>query len=552
MRLPPRIALALVLGATTCTPDKPVKPPEPPVVVEAPPRPPRLVVMIVIDQLPSWSFDVQRTALDGGIARMLSDGAYWPRARYPYATTNTAPGHATIATGTTPHDHGIVANRWFDREAGRRVEAAEDASKPVWDPVTGDRSERGVSNARLLVDGLADALHAARPSARAVSIAWKPRAAVLQLGRGPDLALWFDGKVGAMTTSAAFADVVPPWLGDLAKRSIADPARHATWQPMDARVAKLSGRPDDAPDEANPVGLSHVYPYDADDTPAPNDALSSMPLAHTITVDAAIAAIEHEHLGADEVPDVLAVSFSAHDHAGHAWCQESWERVDHLLHIDRELARLFEHLDETLGEGAWSAALTSDHGTLPSRVLLAERGITSTLYFTEDIAKWANDVAVGLLGPGTWVLGVTTVDVTMTTAFGKRSETDRDRVLDAIRTDLLARGIGTVVRTDRNPATCTGDDLAAMICHSIHPRHSGDLYLVSKEWDLVNDDRSECSAHGSPWIYDREVPIIVMGSGVRPGARSEAPSMLQVAPTIAALLGVPPPSHAHQPALPLD
>lgn len=542
-------ALALVSGLCTCNPDEPSKPPEP--VMAIPPAPPRLVVMIVIDQLPSWSFDAQRTALDGGIARMLEHGAYWPRAAYPYATTNTAPGHATLATGTTPNEHGIVGNRWFDRALGRKIEVADDPATPVWNPVTGDRSERGVSSKRLLVDGLADALHAARPDARAVSIAWKPRAAVLQLGRKPDLAMWFDGKAGAMTTSAAYADAVAPWIGALAQASLRDPARTTAWQPLDARTAQLSGRPDDAVDESDPLGLDHVFPHDASTTPVPNDALAWMPLANTMTVDAAIAAVDNLALGRDDVPDVLAVSFSAHDLAGHSWCQESWERIDHLRRIDREIGRLFEHLDVTVGRDAWAAVLTSDHGTMPSRALLRERGTTSTLYFTEDIATWVNEAASKILGPGTWVLGVTTVDVAMSDAFAKRSLAERTRVLDAVVADLLRRGLGTVVRTDARTETCEGDDVAAMVCRSIHPQNSGDLYVAAKQWDVLNDDHTECSAHGSPWAYDREVPIVVMAPGVHAGARTETPSMLQIAPTIAALLGVPPPSHARQRALAL-
>jgi predicted AlkP superfamily pyrophosphatase or phosphodiesterase len=548
-------ALVLAITTATCEPQSTTTPPGPePAVTPSKPAVPRpkLVVLLVIDQLPSWSFDAQRDALDGGIARMLEHGAYWPRAAYPYATTNTAPGHATIGTGTTPHEHGIVGNRWVDRGLGRMVEVADDPSVPIWDPLTGLAGKRGASSMRLKVDGIADALAATKTGARSVSIALKPRAALLQLGRRPDLAIWFDGGSGAMTTSAGFAEAVPPWLAELARTSTKDPARTQPWTPLDARVAKLSGRPDDAPDEAAPKGMGRVFPHDASKASSPNDALTWTPYATALTIDTAIAAVDQVALGRDDVPDVLAVSFSAHDLAGHLWCQESWERVDHLLRIDRELGRLFEHLDATVGRDAWAAVLTSDHGTIPSRALLKERGQSSTLHVNVDIAKWANEAASTILGPGTWVLGVTTFDVTMTEAFRARSEADRDRALDTVTAELLRRGLAVAVRTDRRASACTGDDVAALVCRSIHPGHSGDIYIAAKQWDIVNDDTGECSVHGSPWAYDREVPIVVMAPGVRSGTRAQQPSMLQVAPTLAALLGVAPPVHAKAAPLPLE
>ncbi|MBC8069657.1 MAG: alkaline phosphatase family protein, partial [Deltaproteobacteria bacterium] len=189
----------------------PTAKPEP--VVPAPVAlPPKLVVLVVIDQLPSWSFDVQQRALDGGIARLIREGVYFPRALYPYAATHTAPGHATIGTGVPPSVHGVVANRWLDAASGKMVEVDEDASAPVLDPRGGPPQAYGISNAHLEVDGLAETLHAARPGAQAIAIGMKGRAAGHMLGRQPDLALWFDPTVGALTSSTHFVQALPAWV----------------------------------------------------------------------------------------------------------------------------------------------------------------------------------------------------------------------------------------------------------------------------------------------------------------------------------------------------
>lgn len=509
---------------------------------------PRLVVLVVIDQLPSWSFDADRIALDGGIARLLAGGSYWARAEYPYATTHTAPGHATIGTGTTPSVHGIVANRWYDAAAGRRIEVDEDPKVSDFDPRGGQaRAPGGVSNHRLRVSGIADALHLAHPTGRAVAIGWKSRAAVTVLGQRPDIALWFDNDASALTTSTAFAERLPAWVSTLAAATPKDWSTQ-TWSTLDpARVARTAGRPDDNPDEGDPWGLGRVFPHAAADSKSPVKALAFMPAANTLLVDAALAAIDGESLGADATPDVLAVTFSPHDFAGHAWCQESWERVDHLLRIDRELDRLFDALDAKVGVGQWAAVLTSDHGALPSR--LRADGTSPPFFFNEDLARRAEEVAQGVLGPGDWVLGATVTELSMTAAFRQRTSAEQDRTKDAIVAGLRALGLAWVGRTDQVPSECRGDDIDAMVCKSVHHGHSGDVYFVAPQGALINDEHTECTAHGSPWDYDRQVPIVVMGPGYAVGTRTERPSMLSVAPTVIALLGAPPPDHARTPAL---
>ncbi len=545
MRIRAKIALAALLGLVQCRPAPGSPPPsataraEP----EHAPAAPRLVVLLVIDQLPSWSFDPQHRALSGGIARLVREGAYWPRARYPYATTNTAPGHATLATGTTPSVHGIVANGWYDRAQGRRIDVDDDPTAPTIDPRNGAASGEGRSNVRLEAPGIAEALHAAHPTGRAIAIGWKSRAAMLVLGQRADLPLWFDTDAAAMTTSTAFTQALPRWVTDFARAHPA-PADIPPWTPLDDRVAALASHPDDAPDEGNPQKMGRVFPHSLAGTHPRMWALGATPAANTLLVDAAIAALEGEALGADDAPDVLAITFSSHDYAGHAWCQESWERVDHLLRIDRDLTRLFDALDARLGADGWAAVLTSDHGTIPSRTRIREAGHTPTLARIETIAEAAKKAAAAVLGPGEWVLGVSPLGVAMTHAFHGRDAAERGRTLDAIVAAVRREPLAFVERSDALVDACDGDGTPALVCRSLFPARSVDIYTVPLQWGVIDDTGDECSVHGTPWAYDREVPIIVRGPGFVAGRRDEQPSTLTVAPTLAALLGVPPPAYA--------
>lgn len=514
----------------------------------ASPRP-KLVVLIVIDQLPSWSFEHDRGELDGGIAELLRRGTLWPRARYPYATTNTAPGHATIGSGTTPSVHGVIANRWFVE--GKRVGVDRDDGVAQFTVADGAQRQGGASAHRLQTPGIADALHAASPTGKAVAIAWKPRAAVLVTGQHPDLALWFDAEQGAMTTSTAYTDRLPPWVAALAQ---AHPATTLLqpWRLDDPdRLARMTGHGDDQDGEGDPFGLGHRFPHDPMTSPVPLEALGSLPAANGLLVDTAIAAIDGEQLGRDEVPDLLALSFSPHDYAGHAWCQESWERSAHLLDIDRGVARLLAALDARVGAENYAVVLTSDHGALPSRALAAAQGRAAPLVLTGTLVALVERTITEVLGPGPWVDGATTTELTLSAAFHGQPPAQREAAMARALAALREAGLAWVGGIDAMSQPCDdGDDLPALACRSVFAPHSGDIYMIAPEHALLDDEIGECTAHGSPWSYDREVPILVAAPGRTAAAqRDEVPSMLQLAPTLADLLGVPPPAAARATSL---
>lgn len=517
-------------------------------------EPVRLVVLVVVDQLPSWSFDPMVAELDGGLHEIVTRGRYHPRARLPYAGTHTAPGHATLGTGATPAVHGIVANRWWDPAAGRMVACEDDPAHPSFDPRTQAADGAGISNHNLAVEGLADALHRHHgAAARAVAIGIKSRAAAHVLGRDPDVALWFDPDERAMTTSTAFAERLPAWVVAFAAER-GDPTAVGVWTPSDpARVAALAGGPDDAPGEADPFGLGHTFPHDVARSPAPAMAFGETPAANTLVVDTALAAIEGEALGVDDVPDLLAITFSAHDFAAHAWCQESWERVDHLLGIDRDLARLLAELDRRIGRDRYAVVLTSDHGATPSVERSQAAGRSARRIMLAEIEAAAERGAASVLGAGDWIVGTNVLGLSLSADAGQRPAAERDRVLAAVVEQLRTiPDMAFAGRVDQLAGDCDArEGLARLACSSLVSGRSGDVYFAAAPLSLVNDDFAECTAHGSPSAHDREVPLAIAAPGIAAGRVDDEVTTLQVAPTIAALLGMPPPAAARAPAIAL-
>jgi hypothetical protein len=514
----------------------------------AAPSKPRLVVLIVIDQFPSWAFAKQKSLFTGGIARLLREGAFVPDAELPYASTFTAVGHATISTGAWPRVSGIVGNYWFRRAEGRDHPAEYDGGAPVF--VVGEKygpsevsPEDGASGRALRVGGVADVLRAATNGAgKSVAVSLKSRAACLVAGKQPDLAIWYEAGAGGMTTSSAYVKELPRWLAELAKT---DPARNyfqSPWLPGEpAALGQATGIPDAAPGEGANHGLDNSFPHSLADSDRPDRALNQTPFADELVAHTATVALDALQLGADDTPDLLAVSFSAHDYAGHSWGADSWEVLDLTLRLDRALGQLFEQLDKRVGVDRWAAVLTSDHGG----TRIVERGGVAgarriPLREIETAAKQALDAAV----PGTpWVAHLISSNLYITPTVDDLPPETRGPVLDVVVKAIAAvPAVGATGRTDVLSATCTREQgIVQLACRGNVVGESGDIYVYPGDGSVISDEKFG-TGHDAASSDTRHVPIIVKAPGLTP--QQGTGTLLQVAPTVAALLGVPPPPAA--------
>lgn len=524
----------------------------PPAAGPAPAARPKLVVLVVIDQLPTWAFDARRPFLTGGIARLVAEG-HEGVLELPYAATQTAVGHAALATGAPPSVTGIIGNKWWDRASGALTSSVADPAAPLLS-VTGPPGPFPVSPRHLRVEAVGDALKRATGGAgKVVTVSFKDRSAILMGGRRPDLAVFYDDAQAAFTTSRYYADRVPAWLAALATTSPVRPRLAPyVWSADDpALLARMTGgRPDQAPGEFDLYGIGLTFPHALGKARDPASDVEVTPLAEEITLEAALAAIAGEGLGADDVPDFLAISFSGHDYVGHMYGLESWEAADAFLRLDRAIGRLAETLDATCGRDGWALVLSSDHGGAHTPEVTQAGGGTAGRLNPMDLAVAAQAAAQGVLGPGTFTLpGYDLIYVT--DAVNALPAARRDAVLDAIVAGLgKVPGVGFVGRKDRLAGGCderTGLD--ALYCRSIDPERTGEvMYGPAPGW-VVMMPPFDATAHGSANDPDRFVPVLVRGPGVAPGRDPAPVSSLRVAPTLAALLGVAPPAAATAPAL---
>lgn len=525
---------ATTAPGTASTVEKPDEPQEPASKADVAPK---LVVLIVMDQLGSWVLDQQLRLLpsDSVIRRAYEDGAAHT-AEFPYASTQTAPGHASLSTGVPPSEHGIVANAIYDPELGSRRTVDDRTHAVIGNP------NRYVSPTQLRTETVADVLQRETDgNARIVGISLKARSAALPVGKKPDIAVFYDAAAHSMTTSTYYATKksLPEWLRDFNKANPVEPLLQP-WQPADPKRLEAQLGPDAAPGEMYPT-----FPHDPHEASDPFYAFSSMPDASEYLMAAAYAVVKAERMGLDEVPDFLALGISGTDIVGHIWGAQSWEYADNLQRIDRALTRFVKLLES---RGPVAFVLTADHGVaeLPERA--KADGRSGGRLRGKTLRNTAEGAADAALGEGDWIAGYVAPLFTYT-AEGKARRKELTKALRKAMPEL--EGVKAVYDAS-NPAElrASGRKLERLIGATLPDEPPGDLYLVSEPGWFDGLSERGGTNHGTPWEYDRRVPVLIWGAAVERRTSKKPQNVLQVAATLSALLGVSAPAGASSAPLP--
>ena len=544
----PRIFIALLtaalIGLSGCSPRTPqaqptveqVEPPTggPPAKAEVAPR---LVVLIVVDQLATWVLDAYLPILpsDSVLRRAYGSGAYHPAA-FPFAATQTASGHASLTTGVTPAVHGIVANAIFDPEHGL-LKTVDDRRHPVL-----GNPERFVSPVNLRAPTVADELYRhSGGKARIVGISMKGRSAVFPVGQKPNAAVFYDSKARGMTTSTFYAPSgrLPGWLRAFIEANPVEPLLQI-WEPENPTWLDANFGPDAGPGEMYPT-----FPHDPRAAPDPWYAFAFIPESTEYLIAAAFAAVKAEDMGIDDVPDFLMLGISGTDIVGHTWGPRSWEYADNLLRTDRALGRFVRILE---ARGPVAFVLTGDHGVAPMPERVQADGGRAGRIQNAAVTAHAEHAADAALGKGDWIAAYVPPLITYTKA-GKQRHKDLDKAL--IKAMPTLEGVkavydahaGARLRASKRP-------VERLVGASLPEDPPGDLYLVtSKGWCDALSEKGGTN-HGTPWAYDRQVPVLMWGAGIERRTSKQVHNVLQVAASLSVLLDIPPPALAPQSPLP--
>lgn len=284
---------------------------------------PKLIVGIVIDQMRAeYLYRFEENYSENGFKRLMKEGFNVKNTHHNYVSTTTGPGHASIYTGTTPANHGIVANSWYDRKSKSILYCAEGSA--VNNIKGNQKNEVSRSPENLLVSTITDELklHSNHRS-KVIGVSLKDRGAIFPAGHLADYAFWYDSDSGDFTTSTYYNNKLPDWLVKFNQRKLADSLLNLVWKPLlpiDKYVNSLS---DNASNEKLYVGRkSAVFPYDLKKIRKDNgnfDLIYEVPFGNSLLTELVMQTIKGEDLGGDQETDFLCVSYSSTDKVGHSF-----------------------------------------------------------------------------------------------------------------------------------------------------------------------------------------------------------------------------------------
>lgn len=499
---------------------------------------PKLVVVIVIDQFRAdfleraqAQFLAEKTGTTlGGFKFLLAKGAWYPHARYNFLQNMTAPGHATILSGANPYLTGIPVNEWYDRSKQKPVYCTED-EEFGW--LSGTKSGRiGSSPKNFFGTTFGDELKNFNKNARVVTLSLKDRAAILMGGKRSDVSLWMDPYTLSFTSSKYyFPD------GKLPKFALQTNAE------LDKNRKQL----------VTESALYKTFPFPKgkgksllpNNTTWADKAFQGEPAGLVLLENLAEKAISEMQLGKDDHTDLLAVSFSSHDYAGHAYGPDSPAMDEMAIAEDVVLAKLFNYIQTTVPGGFQNVvvAFTADHGVAPNPEMAKLKKLGGGRVEESHLKKSLESALTDKFGKESekWILEFNEMNIYLNHSLMEQKKVDPKLVEDEVIKRLLKEEAiltafsSTQHRTNSLPAGLHKNELYA----SYFPERSGDIIAVLKPYYVSGDDTA---VHQTGYSYDATVPLILMGENVKAGVYAEHAEVIDLAPTLSFISGVLPPA----------
>jgi predicted AlkP superfamily pyrophosphatase or phosphodiesterase len=506
---------------------------------------PKLVVLLVVDQMRGDYVDRFQGQWTGGLKRMVSEGAWFREAAYPYAATETCVGHSTISTGAFPATHGLVANAWWDRDTQKMVTCTLDP-KATNIAYGGAATPNGDSAWRMRVPAFAEELRLQIGGAtRVVTFSLKARAAITMAGHKADAVTWFEN--GSWMTSSAYGTM--PFVETFAK---AHPVASDLGKTWDLSLSRSSYFYDEkAAGAVAPGGWDLTFPHvlgGRGANQAPDGAFflewATSPYADTYLTKMAEDAVDQLGLGQAGGTDFLGISYSSVDYVGHAFGPRSWEIQDVLVRLDQDLEELFKHLDAKVGRGNYVVALSADHGAVPTPEDMQKTGADSGVLYVPEISGKIEEALEPFHYKKPVVAGVASTEVYFSPGIYERLGSDPAAMRAVLAGIRAVPGVAEVYRAEEvEDRPATQSPVRGAEAAGYFPGRSGDLLVVPKPYYLVawtapGKPRDFGTGHGTPYYYDQHVPLLLMGWGIEAGQYFGRVTPADIAPTLAALCGV--------------
>ncbi|KAB2859520.1 MAG: alkaline phosphatase family protein [Flavobacteriales bacterium] len=506
---------------------------------------PKLVVGIVIDQMRYDYLDRYWNKFsDDGFKKIVNGGFNCKNTHYNYMPTYTGPGHASIYTGTTPENHGIIANDWYNKKTKKMIYCAEDTTVKT----IGSSSKEGLMSPKNMVTTtITDQLKLnTNFKGKVIGVSLKDRGAILPAGHKADAAYWFEGKnTGKWISSSYYLNELPKWVQEVNKKNSANTYLSKPWNTLLPIADYSESIADNNPYEG--VFKGEKTPTFPHNLPALRDSnenyslIKNTPFGNNITTEMALAAIVGENLGDDLFTDFLAVSYSSPDYIGHQYGPMSVEVQDNYLRLDQDIAQLLTFLESKFGKDEVLIFITADHGAVDVPQFLMDNHIPAG-YFDKKkmvadlktfcLTKWNADLIENISNGNVFLNHETIAKYNLNTA----------QIEQELANFLLSfEGVSQTFTATTLKTTVITENIAANIQRGFNQVRSGDVvYVLASGW--INAGYSTGTTHGSPYHYDTHVPLIWYGNQISAGETTKKVVIPDIAATLAVLLNINAPS----------
>ena len=506
---------------------------------------PKLVVGIVVDQMRyDYLTRYYNRYGDGGFKRLLNEGFSLENGHFNYIPTVTAAGHASVYTGTTPSNHGIISNHWYDKFLKKNIYCVTDSTYSS----IGTSSERGQrSPYRLMSTTITDQLHLAQNNkGKTIGIALKDRSSILPAGHTANAAYWYDGgRNGFFISSSFYMDELPEWVKNFNSKKLPENYLSKTWNTLYNIETYTNSFKDNNIYEGVFKGKqTPTFPYNLNELKSENGNLgliNTTPFGNSLTLDFAKEAIINEKLGKSEHIDFLALSFSSTDYIGHKFGPQSVEIEDTYLRLDKNLEDLLLFLDEKIGKNKYTVFLTADHGAVHVPAYLQSLKIPAHYLNQQELKNYIIEITKKYFKSDELVENISNNQIFLNQekieALGFIKQEVAEKIVEEV---TKFDGIYKAITANKLQTSSFNSGVWYLLQNGYNQKFSGDVILIEYPASLSKERTG--TSHGSGYHYDTHIPIIFYGNGIKKGASKKRYEVTDIAPTIANLLRIEAPN----------
>lgn len=514
-----------------------------------PPDKPRLVVGIVVEQLKYDQLEKYRDRFgDDGIKRLINEGSYFKNASFQYMLTQSAPGHATIATGTEPSFHGITSDNWYLPLKNELIYCSKDISV---NPVGGSYESGLHSPVNLQASTFSDELEMATGRrAKSFGVGMKESSAIFSAGHAVDGVFWFDNVSGTWMTSTYYATKLPAWVNDINAPRPAESYLNGSWSLLKPQDYYSDCLPDS---NAFEFGFSSriTLPYDLKKLRPKTGVFGSKqdfsliretPFSNSLTTSFAIKLMQEERLGKDDITDFISICYSASDNIGHRFGPSSREAADCIFRLDDEVKTLLKFLNDSIGKKNVLVYFTSSHGISEIPAVLTSGRIPAGIFRQTQAMQVLKSYLNAVYGEGDWVKGYSERQIYLNRTLIEDARLSLDDVQKKVARFIVQfSGVAAAYPYSAFEANDFGNGNLRRINNNFNPQRTGDVIIallpgwIEKEGDYVTN-------HNSPYEYDSHVPLIWYGWTVNRATVARKVNITDIAATLSSLCRVPYPN----------